>query len=85
MYTITNTDCKIISGGDFVPLPDGWWFDDAAILWGATALSLAYLANGTGHHQYSWGRFAKIATISALYMGAIVLTSEAVIDKLNRA
>lgn len=88
MYTITNEHYKIISGGDFIPLVSNWWFDDAAILWGTTALSLAYLASGTERHQYStWGQFAKIATISALYMGAVILTSEALITGLtsNRA
>ncbi|MFO1256932.1 MAG: hypothetical protein U1E78_00650 [Gammaproteobacteria bacterium] len=83
MYTISNIQCQIVSGGDFISLADGWWFDDAAIFWGATALGLAYLANGTGRHQYSWGQLAKIATISALYMGAVILSGEKVIEALS--
>lgn len=83
MRTLLNKDYHYISGGDLIPIADGWWADDAAIAWGAIALGVAYLANGSHHHKYSVGGYAKAVAYSAIYMGALVLTAEAVWSAFN--
>jgi hypothetical protein len=83
MHTISTENYCYISGGDFIPIADGWWADDAAIAWGAAALGVAYLANGSHHHKYSIGGYAKAVAYSAIYMGAIVLTTEAAWSAFN--